>query len=265
MRMAHVDLGDLRVAYRRTGEGPPILLLHGAVCDSRVWRLALAAFASQFTVVAWDAPGCGRSSDPPPSFRMGEFADCLAAFIDVLELDRPHVLGHSWGSALALELYRRRPSDVRSLTLVGGYAGWAGSLPPDEVRRRLGFALDVAAAIESDGWDPSTMPGLFSDVMPRDQARELAAIMSEIRPAGTRTMAHALAEADLRDVLGKITAPTLLVYGEADERSPLGVARALHRAIPGSTLTVLPGLGHECYLEDPLAFEVAVREFLHDR
>ena len=162
---------------------------------------------------------------------------------------------------MALELYRQRPRLVRSLVLVGAYAGWAGSLSPDEVERRLQFALQ-AAELGPDGFAPKSMPGLFSDVMPADRARELAAVMSEMRPSGTRTMAHALAEADLRDVLPRVEVPTLLVYGEADERSSLQVADELHDAIPGSTLTVMPGLGHECYLESAPAFEREVRTFL---
>lgn len=193
---------------------------------------------------------------------MPDFADVLSRFIEALGVRRGHVLGHSWGSTLALELYRRRADLVRTLILVGGYAGWAGSLPPEEVDRRLAFARGVAETVRSNEWDPTSMPGLFSDVMPPERASELTAIMSEIRPAGTLAMAHALAESDLRDMLGRIIVPTLLVHGDADERSPLAVADDLNASIPGSTLTVLPGLGHECYLEDPTAFEQAVHAFL---
>lgn len=258
----HVDAAGLRIAFRRRGAGPPLLLLHGAACDGRVWRVQLESFADAFTVVAWDAPGCGGSDDPPEHFRLGDFAECLAAFLADLAPDRWHVVGHSWGSSLALDLCRRRPDLVRSLVLVGGYAGWAGSLPPDEVRRRLDFALAAADQVPEGSWQPTSMPGLFSDAMPGDRAAELAGIMSEIRPAGTRTMARALAGADLRDALADIDVPTLLVHGEADERSSLDVARALRAGIAGSTLTVLSGLGHECYLEDATAFETAVRGFL---
>ena len=63
--MEHVDVGGLRVAFQRQGHGPVLLLLHGAVCDSRVWRVELESFSDAFTVVAWDAPGCGGSADPP--------------------------------------------------------------------------------------------------------------------------------------------------------------------------------------------------------
>ena len=75
-------------------------------------------------------------------------------------------------------------------------------------------------------------------------------------------MARALAEADLRDVLPHIDVPTLLLYGSADERAPLDVANALHAAIRGSTLRVLPGLGHECFVESPELTIDIVRAFV---
>ncbi len=261
VRIEDVDVGGLRIAFQRCGHGPCLVLLHGAVSDSRVWRVQLESLSDAFTVVAWDAPGCGGSSDPPEHYRLPEYAECLRRFIDALGLQRPNVLGHSWGSALALELYRQHPAMIRSLLLVGAYAGWAGSLPPEEVEQRLQFALRIAD-LPSGAFVPSSMPGLFSAALPSDRAEELAKIMSEIRPAGTRTMAFALAEADLREVLPHIKVPTLLLYGDADERSPLNVARALHTGIPRSTLTLMPGLGHECYLESPEAFETEVRAFL---
>jgi pimeloyl-ACP methyl ester carboxylesterase len=259
--MQHVEVSGLRIAFQRRGQGPCLFLLHGAVCDSRVWRAQLESLSDAFDVVAWDAPGCGGSSDPPDHFRMPEYAECLRGFIAAVGLPRLHVLGHSWGSSLALQLYQQRPAMVRSLLLVGAYAGWAGSLPPQQVEERLQFALR-SAQLPAGAFEPSSMPGLFSDVLPADRAEELAHIMSETRPAGTRTMAYALAEADLRDVLPSIEAPTLLLYGDADERSPLNVARELHARIPRSTLAVMPGLGHECYLESPERFDAEVRNFL---
>ena len=259
--MDQVHVAGLRIAFERRGAGPPLLLLHGLVCDGRLWRRELDAFSDTYTMVAWDAPGCGASSDPPAEFRMPDYGACLAAFVDALGLDHVHVLGHSFGSVLALELFRQRPTCVRSLILVGAYAGWAGSLPSAEIERRLQFALHFGQETEED-FDPATMTGLFSDVMPRDRAAELRQIMSEIRPAGTVTMAHALAEADLRDVLPHIDVPVLLLYGDADERSPLSVADALHQAIGGSKLAVMPGLGHECHLESADGFEAEVRSFL---
>ena len=130
------------------------------------------------------------------------------------------------------------------------------------MQRRLDFALAAVDKVSKGDWQPTSMPGLFSEKMPDDRAAELAGNMSDIRPLATRTMAHALAEADLRDALPGIDAPTLIVHGDADERSSIHVARALQAAIPNSALTVLRGLGHECYLEDAAAFDAAVRWFL---
>ena len=88
-------------------------------------------------VVAWDVPGCGRSSDPPENFHLSDYADCLAAVIDQLNLERPHILGLSFGGGIALEFYRAYPEIPESLILASAYAGWAGSLPPETVEDRL--------------------------------------------------------------------------------------------------------------------------------
>jgi pimeloyl-ACP methyl ester carboxylesterase len=82
--MDTVHAGGHRIAYDLKGEGPPLVLLHGYVGDRRRWRPQIEALSDQFTVVAWDAPGYGGSSDPPESFPLSEFADCLAALIEEL-------------------------------------------------------------------------------------------------------------------------------------------------------------------------------------
>ena len=262
--MQWVEVNGLRIGYEQAGGGPPLILVHGALSDSRVWEQQLEAFSAEFSVVAWDAPGCGQSAEPPESFRLPEYADVLAGLIGALGLERAHVLGHSFGGALALELARRHPAHVRTLILVGGYAGWAGSLPASEVRRRLAFALETADRLPHE-FDPESMPGLFSDKLAPEAAAKLSRIMSESRPIATRAMAYALAEADLRKALPAISVPTLLVHGDADERSSLTVAHGLRAGIPGSRLVVLPGLGHECYLEDPEHFNTEVRDFLREQ
>jgi pimeloyl-ACP methyl ester carboxylesterase len=109
--MEMIDVDGLRIAYERAGDGPPLLLLHGYVGDgATTWRRQIEALSDEFTVVAWDAPGAGRSSDPPESFGMAGYADCLARFVNSLRLEKPHVAGLSFGGGLALELYHRHPA-----------------------------------------------------------------------------------------------------------------------------------------------------------
>ena len=231
--MDQVEIQGLQIGYQRVGHGPPLVLLHGILSDSWAWRRQLEGLSEEFTVVAWDAPGCGRSSDPPASFRLPDYADTLAEFIQALGVGRPHVGGISFGGALALELHRRHPRVPATLVLASAYAGWAGSLPAEVVHQRLQQFLREADQ-PPEQWVPDWIPGLFTDPAPTELVQEVVAIMSQFHPVGAKAMAHALAEADLRDVLPHITVPTLLLYGDAARRAPLEVAEALHAQIPAS-------------------------------
>jgi pimeloyl-ACP methyl ester carboxylesterase len=256
-----VEAAGLRIAYERRGEGPPLVLLHGVLSDTRHWSRQIDALARDFTVVAWEAPGHGRSDDPPESWSTAEFSACLAAFIETLELGRPHVLGLSWGSTIALDLYRLRPDLPRTLGLVSGYAGWAGSLPPEEVARRLDQGLREAG-MAAEEFVPGWLPGLLTRRAPPELVAEVAEMMSDFHAAGYRAVFRTMAETDLRGMLPGIAVPTLLLWGAEDARSPLHVGEDLHARIPGSTLVVLPGVGHLCNLEAPEAFNAGVRDFL---
>lgn len=259
--MDHLEVGGLRIAYERKGEGPLIILLHGFVGNSREWRGQIDELSDAFTVVAWDAPGSGQSSDPPTSLRMPGYADCLAGFVDALDLGRPHVIGLSFGGALALELYRRHPTIPATLVLASAYAGWTGSLSPEIVGQRL--QLTVAAAdLPPAEFVRTLIPSMLSESAPKEAFDRLAAIMSEFHPVGFRTMARALAEANLRDVLSRVDVPTLLLYGDKDVRAPLSVAQDLLTAIPSSTLVVLEGIGHMSNVEAPERFTAEARAFL---
>ena len=259
--MDRIEVGGLTIAFARRGNGPRLVLLHGGISDHREWRQQLDGLSDGFTLFAWDAPGCGASSDPPETFRMADYADILAGLIEALGLDRPHVLGLSWGSTLALELYRRRPDIPRSFVLAAAYAGWAGSLPPSEVAHRLDRLLEQIERPARE-WVHEYVPTLLTERAPHEMARELETIMTDSRTAGLRPMLLAMAEGDSRGVLPTISVPTLLLYGEEDARSPRDVTERMHAAIPGSTLVVLPGVGHHANVESPESFNDAVRRFL---
>lgn len=255
-----VEVGGLRIAFERVGAGAPVVLLHGGLSDRREWK-PQRPLADTLTLVAWDAPGCGASSDPPESFRMPDYAAVLAGFIDSVEMERPHVVGLSFGATLALALFRHDPSVPRSLVLASPYAGWAGSLPPGVVAERLESGLQALDrgphALARD-----FVETLFTGRADPDAVAEIEAMMSDVRPAGARAMLHAMAECDLTDVLPRIDVPVLVVHGAEDVRSPPHIASALNDAIPGSAMTVLPGAGHQCNVERPVAFNRAVRAFL---
>lgn len=235
------------------------MLVHGAAEDHRTWRSQVSELARDLTVVAWDEPGAGRSSDVPADFSLGGYAECLAAVIDRVELGPAHVAGLSWGGTVVLELYHRRPDLVATLILVDTYAGWKGSLPEEEVRARFEGAIRMLDTAQ-DELDP-TFPGLFAGEPPAGVQPLLADIAAAVRPASLRTQLSAMAGADLRHVLPNVDVPTLLIWGEKDVRSPLDVARQFEEAIPHAELVVLPDAGHLSHLEQPERFNEAVRGF----
>jgi pimeloyl-ACP methyl ester carboxylesterase len=261
--MEMVEVDGLQIAYERVGSGPALVLLHGYVGDGpTTWRRQLDGLSDEFTVVAWDAPGAGRSTDPPERFGLDEYADCLAGFLDKLGLDTACVAGLSFGGILALALQRRNATRSSALILASAYAGWGGSLAPGVAAQRLRQALALAEGAP-EAFVEVLLPTMFSKPMPRATVGDFRAGMEAFHPRGFRAMARASAE-DVRDVLPHIDVPTLLVYGDRDVRAPLTVAQDLHAAISRSRLVVLPDAGHVCNVEAPDEFNAAVRDFLHD-
>jgi pimeloyl-ACP methyl ester carboxylesterase len=256
-----VEVGGRAIAFERRGHGPPLVLVHGALSDSRDWRCQLDGLSDEFTVVAWDAPGCGGSFDPPEDYGLDGYADCLAAFIEALGLERPNVLGLSFGSGLVLELFRRYPAVPRALVLASAYAGWLGSLGREVAEERRQWGLR-AAEQPRDKFVRDFNATLFTETVPAELVEEVSEIVADYRPATLRAMSNAFADADLRDVLPRIDIPTLLIYGDADRRSPVAIGEDLHRRIPGSKLAVIPGPGHMVNMEAPERFNDEVRSFL---
>jgi pimeloyl-ACP methyl ester carboxylesterase len=261
--MGVIDVEGLRIAYERAGTGPALVLLQGFVGDgATTWRRQIEALSDEFTVVAWDAPGAGGSSDPPESFGMAGYADCLAGFVAGLGLERPFVAGLSFGGALAIEFCRRHPAVSRALVLASAHAGWGGSLPAQVADERLRLALALASRTP-DEFRATLLPTMFSHGTVSDGVGEVGASMMAFHPAGFRAMARACAE-DLHDALPHVRLATLLVYGDMDVRTSLDVARRLHAAIADSRLVVLPNVGHLCNIEAADEFNTVVRGFLLD-
>lgn len=259
--MEVVQTNGLEIAYERAGRGPPLVFVHGAAEDGRVWRPQRDALADEFTVVAWDEPGAGRSSDVPADFTLADYASCLAMVIEAVGLGPAHVAGLSWGSTIVQELYRHHPGLVATLILIGAYAGWKGSLPADEVAARVEGARRMLGA-PAEEFDP-TLPGLLAGEPRAEFVPLLEQIAADVRAESLKTQLLLMAEADQRDLLPRIAVPTLLIWGELDARSPLSVARQFEESVPDSELVVIPGAGHVCQLERPEQLNEAVRNFCH--
>lgn len=259
MKLA-AEVNGRSIAYRSAGEGPPLVLLHGFLCDSRCWRTQLDGLSDQFRVVAWDAPGAGASSDPPERFTITDWAHCLAGFLDVLGIEPAYLVGLSWGGMLAQELYRLYPERALGLILCDTYAGWKGSLPADACETRLERCVSDSS-LSGEELAPRWAPEMFSGNAPRELIDEMSAVFRDFHPRGFRLMAKSLADTDTRGLLPTIDVPTLLVWGNEDNRSPMEIAEQFRDAIPKAELAVIPGAGHVSNMEQPDEFNAHVRRF----
>jgi pimeloyl-ACP methyl ester carboxylesterase len=122
-----------------------------------------------------------RLEECPSRVRARNYAECLASFIRGTGLESPHVLGLSFGSGLALELYRWHPELPRSLILVSAYAGWAGSLPPEVAERRRQRMLQMVE-LPPEQWAVQWLPTLLSENARTEVREELKATLAEFHP-----------------------------------------------------------------------------------
>ena len=259
-KLTTVEVDGIRIVYRQAGHGQAMVLLHGFLCDSRCWKCQLAELSDQFRVIAWDAPGAGASADPPDSFTTTDYAHCLAAFLDKIDAERPHVLGLSWGGILAQEFYRLYPDRPRCLVLAGTYAGWRGSLPEDVWKERLASCLTDAAG-PRESVVSKFPPGVFTATASNELREEFSTIVSDFHPIGFRLMSLSAAEMDTRDLLPHIAVPSLVLWGDDDRRSPTYVAQQLFEAVPNAHLAIIPNAGHLSNMEQPWLFHEHVRRF----
>ncbi|HEX6846557.1 MAG TPA: alpha/beta fold hydrolase [Chitinophagaceae bacterium] len=257
--MLHIRIDDLSVAYTRAGKGPVLVLLHGFTVDARMWELQIDTLSKNFTVIAWDAPGAGQSSDPPDAFRLSDWADCLAGLLDSTGVKKAHIVGLSWGGILAQEFYHRHSDQVSSLILADTYAGWKGSLPESIAEERLAACLRDASLPASE-MVPKYLAGMFSDSPIPEVQNKLAKIMADFHPSGFRLMAIA-SNIDTRNILPTIRVPTLLIWGDQDKRSPISIAHQMQEAISGAKLEIIKGAGHVSNLEAAAQFNKIVKDF----
>jgi pimeloyl-ACP methyl ester carboxylesterase len=162
---------------------------------------------------------------------------------------------------LAIQFCDLYPEIPQTLILVSAYAGWAGSLAPEEVDKRLKLGRQQALMDPEDVAD-MWLPSLFNKPPNESINKQIRSIIADFHPMGSQVMLEAFAAADLIGILPEIRVPTLLLYGDKDVRSPVRVAEEIHSKIPNSELDILKDVGHVINLEAPQLFDTHVREFL---
>ncbi len=240
------------------GEGPPLIFVHGLGGNLSFWANQARAFSRAFRTIRHDLRGHGNSS-PSNAQTLADHAEDLLHLLDELELERISLVGLSMGGMIAQYVAATVPERISALVLTGTVSKFA---PPG--RERLHLLADLAQTEGMEGVIRNFVPELFgTETAATDpRYRAVAEAFSEQDTPSFAAASRALAEADVTPLLDRITAPTLLCYGENDHLTPPKSGQRLADRISGARLTVLPGGGHVLPIENPEGFNGAVEEFL---
>ena len=250
--------------HERRGSGPPVVLIHGlGGTGAGIWKNLAPGLEREFTVVTCDLRGAGRSEIPPGPYSLDDFVGDLRGLVEQLGLERPALVGHSFGGTIALAYAAAYPGDVSAVVAMGGPTDL-----PDAARQAM---RDRAATVEEQGMAAvaetvatnGTAPE-FREQMPDEYAAFLAMLEAN-DPAGYAATCRAIADFDTGGRLERITAPVLLVGGIADGVAPPAAQAATAERIADAWYLEVPHCGHIAPLERPDVMRDEVHDFLSDR
>jgi len=252
------------IAYERTGEGPPLVLVHGMTADHSTWQLVMPDLSEHFTVYAMVRRGRGESGDGADYSLEREFED-VVALIDSIG-GTVDLLGHSHGAILALEAALRHTDRVRRLVLYeGGFAVPEGTewYPPealDRVRSRLEVG-DKEGALTTFYGDIVMMTPEQIELLRSQPIWPSRVAMAPTIPHELQAEAGYVADFDPARLRG-LGVPTLIMVGGDSPAGQKTAAEALEAALPDGRVVVLPGQGHIAHRMAPELFAREVVRFL---
>ena len=237
-------------------DGAPVVLLHGITDSRRSFDLVLPHLPDSIRAIAPSQRGHGDADRPATGYRPADFAADLAAFVDALDLGAAVIAGHSLGSSVGQRFAIDHPERVLGLVLVGSVTTWRGNAAFAEVWTS-GFSTltdPIDPAFVREFQASPGMPTAFLDTVVRESLK----VPARVWQAGWK----ALMETDHSRELGKIQAPTLVVWGDQDPLCPGTEQDALVAAIAGARLLVYPGIGHSLHWEEPERFAADLTAFV---
>ena len=236
-------LDGFRLHALHTGEGEPVILLHGLSGSHRWWRYTVPALQPRHRVHLPEMVGFGGSRGAVRQPSNPEMAGLMVRWLDAMEVDRTDFIGHSMGAQVGIHLAARWPDRIRRLVLVSA-AGVPHPLTP------LSLALVGGEFLWPRAWGRPSF---------------LATIAADAVRAGPRTLAraalHILGD-DVRPLLPRVRAPTLLVWGGRDPLTPVSDGRLMEEMIPDARLVVIDDAAHNPMADRPERFNREVLAFL---
>ncbi len=250
----------IEINYTIEGQGPWVVMSHSLACDRSMWDEQVRMLTARYRVLRFDTRGHGGSDAPMGAYTLDMLSDDLLGLLDALSVDAPHFVGLSMGGMIGMTFALKHPKRLRSLVL----CDTSSRIPPEAGPIWEG-RIKVAT---EQGMEPLAEPTLqrwFTEPFYKANKPMMARVGQMIRntrPSGYVGCCKAIPKINLTDRLGAITCPVQIIVGEQDVGTPVAMSQAIHDAIPGSELVVIPSASHLSNLEQPAAFNKALSGFL---
>jgi 3-oxoadipate enol-lactonase len=255
-------INGIRLAYDDNGHGHPVVFVHAFPLSRAMWDPQVHALADQWRPLSVDLRGHGESDAPLWRYTLDQFADDLRGLLDHLSLASAVFVGLSMGGYTLFAFYRKYPQYVKAMVL----ADTRAQADTEEARANRYQLAQVAYRQGPSAVADAMMPKLFASPTLQgrpDLVERVRKIIEANQVSGIAGDLMAMAErSDSRELLGRITVPTLVMVGEQDAATPPSDARLIANGIRNSKLVVIPGAGHLANLEAPDAFNRALTDFL---
>jgi 3-oxoadipate enol-lactonase len=247
--------------YHETGEGFPLILIHGVGLDHAIWELQVAQFSQYYRVITYDMIGHGEADKPQEEYTLSQFVDQLEQVFQALELQQAHIVGLSMGGLVAQSFAAQHPDKVAALIIVSSVAKRT-----EEQRNAVwgrvsqveqsGHTSTIDAAIQR--WFDETFqllhPKTVQTIRERLVSNEPAAYLAAYK-------VFASADEETYPKLQQIACPTLIITGELDKGSTPEMAKLMAEAIPNAKAVILPNIKHMLPIEAADAFNALALAF----
>src|SRR5664279_2059049 len=253
--MAITLVDGITLAYVDEGSGDPVVLLHGWGGQAASMTPLIVALRDTYRVLAFDLPGFGGSSPPPVPWGTPEYAVFVERAVASLGITRATYIGHSFGGRIGIWLAAHAPEAGQAMVLIDA----AGIRQSATFRWRLRHLLYKPARTALRLPILGTKgPVLRERLAMRFGSADYRATTGVMRASMVKTV-----NLDLSECMQAIAAPTLLIWGEKDEATPIADGRKMEQLIKGSRLIVVAGAGHFSYLDSPAFVNAVIGAFLH--
>ncbi len=242
------------IYYETIGEGKPVILLHGWLCDIETMRPIAKELCKNFKVYLVDIVGFGKSDLPENPLNTNDFGDFLFEFIKKLDIKNPILIGHSNGGRMIINCVGRGLIKPKKIVLMDS----AGLIP----KRKLTYYIKVSI-FKAGKAILNKLPniGLMKELKEKLLNNVGSSDYRSSAPVLRETMKNILNE-DMSDLLPNIKAPTLLIWGGRDTDTPIYQAKKMESLIPDCGIVEYPFSGHFAYLENIQNCCIVLNEFL---